>query len=95
MRRESASANGEFRVRVIAGTHTVLMALDCADHRRKAFRGFAFERNVNGGGAKWLRSLKVFKSIVPDQKTLVGGSAQRFTTNEHPVQNFLPPSVGH
>jgi phosphatidylserine/phosphatidylglycerophosphate/cardiolipin synthase-like enzyme len=85
----SASANGDFKVHAIAGTHTVLMALDCPDSRRKGFKGFAFRRSTNGGESKWLRSLKVFKSIVPDPKKLINNEAQRFTTNEHPVQSFL------
>jgi hypothetical protein len=89
MRSQAISANGDFRVRVIAGTHAILMALDCLDHRREGFRGFAFKRRTGDGKPKWLRSLKVFRSIVPDPKALVDGEAQRFTTNEHPVQSFL------
>jgi len=89
MRTEASSVNGNFRVRVIAGTHTILMAMNCPNHRRRGLRGFAFRRTVGTGEARFLRSLKVFKSVVPNPKALVNGQAQRFTTDEHPVQSFL------
>ena len=37
---------GDFKAKVIAGTHTVLMALDCVEGRRKGLKGFAFQREV-------------------------------------------------
>jgi phosphatidylserine/phosphatidylglycerophosphate/cardiolipin synthase-like enzyme len=89
MRTSAVSANKDFRAKAIAGTHTVLMALNCRDSRRQGFRGFAFRRSTNGGPARFLRSLKVFKSIVPDPKALIDGKAQKFTTDQHPVQSFL------
>lgn len=49
---------GDFRAKAIAGTHTVLIALDCAEERRHGMLGFAFRRDVVGGkntGPKWLR----------------------------------------
>ncbi|HEV2834270.1 MAG TPA: hypothetical protein VGW58_03075, partial [Pyrinomonadaceae bacterium] len=55
---------GDFKVKAIAGTHTILIALDCAEERRRGLLGFGFKRGVVGsknGGPKWLRSLKVFK----------------------------------
>src|SRR5688500_15076110 len=78
-----------FRVKAIAGTYTVLMAIDCDEPRRHGLLGFAIRRERvggSGGGTKWLRSLKVFKSVVPDP--LAAGSA-RFSTWEHPIQSFL------
>jgi hypothetical protein len=91
MRVTQKSANEEFAVRAIAGTHTVMMAMNCPDHRRKGLRGFAFRRDVVGDASpgRWLRSLKVFKSVVPDPKKLVNGKPQSFTTDKHPVQSFL------
>jgi len=91
MRVAAKSSNGEFRVRVIAGTHTVLMAIDCPEPRCTGLRGFAFWREVRGDASsgRWLLSLKVFESIVPDPKALVAGKAQIFTTERHPVQSFL------
>jgi phosphatidylserine/phosphatidylglycerophosphate/cardiolipin synthase-like enzyme len=86
-------SKGDFRVKAIAGTHTVLIALDCAEERRRGLMGFAFRRDVVGGenkGPKWLRSLKVFKSVVPDPRALnAEGKDIRFSTWEHPIQSFL------
>jgi phosphatidylserine/phosphatidylglycerophosphate/cardiolipin synthase-like enzyme len=65
------------------------MALDCKPTRLAGLKGFAFQRSQNGGQSKWLRSLKVFKSLVPNPKALVGGHPQRFSTLDHPVQSFL------
>lgn len=87
---------GDFAAKVIAGTHTILIALNCSDKSRKGLMGFAFKReivgkaNSNGGGDKWLRSQKVFKSIVPDPRAaLEAKPPARFTTLDHPVQSFL------
>jgi len=84
-----AKSKGDFRVKAIAGTHTVLIALDCAEERRHGLMGFAFRRDVVGGkntGPKWLRSLKVFKSVVPDPRALnAEGKEIRFSTWEHPT----------
>jgi hypothetical protein len=80
---------GDFRTKAIAGTHTVLIALDCDEARRHGLMGFAFKREAVGAenaGPKWLRSLKVFKSIVPNPKQT---EQKRFSTWEHPIQSFL------
>lgn len=86
-------SSGDFKAKVIAGTHTVLIALDCAEERRHGLLGFAFRRETMGSkdtGPKWLRSLKVFKSVVPDPRALnAEGKEVRFSTWEHPVQSFL------
>ena len=86
------SSGGDFRVKAIAGTHTILMALDCKEARRHGLLGFAFKREVVGGGAKWLRSLKVFKSVVPvpnDPLNDPDKPQKRYSTREHPIQSFL------
>jgi phosphatidylserine/phosphatidylglycerophosphate/cardiolipin synthase-like enzyme len=87
---------GDFKAKVIAGTHTVLMALDCAEQRRKGLKGFAFQREVAGtasAGSKFLRSQKVFKSVVPDPKNAHDPAdptkPARFYTDKFPVQSFL------
>jgi len=86
----------DFRARGFSGTRTVLLALDCAEERRSGLLGFAFKREVVGaadGKTKWLRSLKVFKSIVPDPKNARDPAdptrPMRFSTLEHPIQSFL------
>lgn len=86
---------GDFSAKAITGTHTILMALNCKEERRKGLLGFAFQREVVGSGkpARWLRSLKVFKSVVPDPKNTHDPhdpqQPQPFYTNEFPVQSFL------
>ncbi|MGH8610363.1 MAG: phospholipase D-like domain-containing protein, partial [Gammaproteobacteria bacterium] len=86
---------GDFRAKAIAGTYSVLIALDCAEARRHGLMGFAFRREVIGAnfGPKWLRSQKVFKSIVPDPKNARDPhdptKPARFSTWEHPIQSFL------
>lgn len=87
-------SEGDFRVKAIAGTHTVLIALNCAAERRAGLMGFAFKR-AGGGNTepKWLRSLKVFKSTVPDPKKARDpkdpSQPMRFSTWEFPIQSFL------
>lgn len=92
----TVTTSGDFKAKVIAGTHTVLMALDCAEGRRKGLKGFAFQREVVGAGStgpKFLRSQKVFKSVVPDPKNAHDPAdptkPARFYTDKFPVQSFL------
>jgi phosphatidylserine/phosphatidylglycerophosphate/cardiolipin synthase-like enzyme len=92
--RQLAKASRDFRAKAISGTHTILLALDCPEARRKGLLGFAFSREVVGVGApKWLRSQKVFESVVPDPKNAKDATdptkPRRFYTNEFPVQSFL------
>jgi hypothetical protein len=90
MRNLATLSNGEFQVKVIGGTRTILMALNCPDSRRKGLRGISFYRKVEGAASgKWLRSQKVFQSIVPNPKQLVDGKAPVFSTEQFPVQSFL------
>lgn len=87
---------GDFKAKAIAGTHTVLIALDCVEARRHGLLGFAFKREIvgaGGAGGKWLRSLKVFKSVVPEPQNERDPNdptkPKRFSTWEHPIQSFL------
>jgi len=91
-----SGGNGDFKAKAIAGTHCILIALDCPEPRRKGLMGFAFKRDIAGQarkGSKYLRSQKVFKSVVPDPKTALDPADPRkraaFYTNEFPVQSFL------
>jgi len=90
--RVSASVNG-FRAKAIAGIHTVLIAVDCEEMRRKDLLGFAFKRGISGSEPKWLRSRKVFRSLEPDPKNARDPQdpekPKRFYTKDHPVQSFL------
>ncbi|MCX5841104.1 MAG: phospholipase D-like domain-containing protein [Deltaproteobacteria bacterium] len=85
---------GDFRAKAIAGTHVVLIALDCAEAYRHNLMWFAFKRETTGAASsKWLRSLKVFRSVVPDPKNERDprdpNKPKRFDTSEHPIQSFL------
>jgi phosphatidylserine/phosphatidylglycerophosphate/cardiolipin synthase-like enzyme len=84
------SANKDFSIRVIAGTRTVLLALNCEEQRLDGLMGFAFYRSAPGETTgRWLRSQKVFRSVVPDPSALVNGRPPVFRTDEHPIQSFL------
>jgi phosphatidylserine/phosphatidylglycerophosphate/cardiolipin synthase-like enzyme len=95
MRVTATPAQG-FEAKSFSGTHTILVALNCTEERRKGLMGFAFEREMMGAGGtgpKWLRSQKVFKSVVPDPKSAVDPNdprrSQRFYTKDFPIQSFL------
>lgn len=97
MRVESSA--GDFRVKAIAGTRTILMAIDCPEARRTGLRGFGFKRGVKGSGtSKWLRSTKVFQSLEPDPKKAFDPAdpthPKKFYTNDHPIQSFLWSDYG-
>jgi len=93
--RITASAQRDFRVRAISGIRTILLALNCPPERRKGLLGFAIQKEQVGGtrGPQWLRSLKVFPSVVPDPKHATDPAdptrQRAFYTNEFPVQSFL------
>jgi len=87
---------GRFRAKVIAGTRAVLVALDCDESSRHGLMGFAFRRETVGvkdDKPKWLRSQKVFKSLVPNPEEALNPADPtkqvRFSTWEHPIQSFL------
>lgn len=91
-----ATAQRDFKAKAISGTHCILIALDCPEPRRRGLKGFALKREVVAAGAtapKWLRSQKVFKSIVPDPKNARDPAdatkPRRFYTNDFPIQSFL------
>jgi phosphatidylserine/phosphatidylglycerophosphate/cardiolipin synthase-like enzyme len=73
------------RVRAIAGTHTVLFALDVDKASRKDLLGFAIQREEPAANQRfWLKGLKVFPSVVPRPRKGV-----RYTTLEQPIQSLL------
>ena len=96
MRVKSTTTERGFEAKAISGTHTILIALNCPDTVRKGLKGFAFEREIAGAGSKgpkFLRSQKVFKSIVPDPKNAHdphdATKPLAFYTDKFPVQSFL------
>jgi phosphatidylserine/phosphatidylglycerophosphate/cardiolipin synthase-like enzyme len=96
MRVRSIPTSRGFEAKAISGTHTVLLALNCPEALRKGLKGFAFEREMAGAGSKgpkFLRSQKVFKSVVPDPKNAHDpndpSKPAAFYTDKFPVQSFL------
>jgi phosphatidylserine/phosphatidylglycerophosphate/cardiolipin synthase-like enzyme len=96
MRLSTGKTERGFEAKVISGTHTVLIALNCPENLRQGFKGFAIQREMVGAGGtgpKWLRSQKVFKSVEPDPKNAHDphhpAKPKRFYTNDFPVQSFL------
>lgn len=96
MRIETKPTKRGFVARAFSGTHTILIALNCPDAARKGLKGFSFERQIIGPGKrkpKFLRSQKVFKSVVPDPKNARNPKdntkPMAFYTDQFPVQSFL------
>ncbi|MBI3703862.1 MAG: hypothetical protein HY244_08455 [Rhizobiales bacterium] len=78
------SGNDQFRVRAIAGTHVVLMALDMDAATRQGLRGFAIKRGLQGQAQEWLRGIKYFSATVADPKP-----EDDYSSREQPFQSFL------
>jgi phosphatidylserine/phosphatidylglycerophosphate/cardiolipin synthase-like enzyme len=96
MRIKSSPTKRGFEARAISGTHVILIALNCPQELRKGLMGFGFQREMVGPkskGPKFLRSQKVFKSVVPDPKNAHDpndpAKPQAFYTDKFPVQSFL------
>ena len=79
-----AEGNDHLRVKVIAGTHVVLMALDMDEETRKGLRGFAVKRGVKGGPQEWLRGTKYFEELVPKPDP-----HDDYASRDQPFQTFL------
>jgi phosphatidylserine/phosphatidylglycerophosphate/cardiolipin synthase-like enzyme len=94
MRTTTPKTERGFEAKAISGIHTVLIALNCPPEACKGLKGFAFQREMVGSGSrgpKYLRSQKVFKSVVPDPKNALdptSGKQQAFYTDKFPVQSF-------
>src|SRR5205814_5732470 len=96
MRSELVTTQRGFQAKAIGGTHVILIALNCPNALREGLKGFSFEREIVGPGSmgpKFLRSQKVFRSIMPDPKNARDpndpGKPQAFYTVRFPVQSFL------
>lgn len=96
MREQTKATPSGFEAKAFSGTHTILIALNCPEAARKGLLGFAFERTTAASGSqktKFLRSQKVFKSVVPDPKNAHDPNnptkPRAFYTDEFPIQSFL------
>ena len=77
--RVRASKDG-VTMRVIAGTHSVLLALDLADAVRAGCLGFSIERtDLDSGDRRWLPNMLRFRS---------DGRSGPVTTASAPLQKF-------
>jgi phosphatidylserine/phosphatidylglycerophosphate/cardiolipin synthase-like enzyme len=79
-----AKANDHLRVKAIAGTHVVLMALDMDEDARTGLRGFAIKRGRKGQPQEWLKGIKYFEALVPSHK-----KGDDFPSRDQPFQTFL------
>jgi phosphatidylserine/phosphatidylglycerophosphate/cardiolipin synthase-like enzyme len=76
-------SDGAIRARAIAGTHTVLIALDVSPNAREKLLGFAIRRE-DSTEAFWLKGVKVFRSVVPNPP-----KGTQYSTLKHPIQSLL------
>ncbi len=82
MRAESR-ADG-FSLHAISGTRAVILAMNARRDVLDGFLGFGVGiKPDDGGPVRWLNGFKCFRSVEPDPVR-----AQRFSTVEHPVQDF-------
>ncbi|MBO9101224.1 MULTISPECIES: phospholipase D-like domain-containing protein [unclassified Rhizobium] len=90
MRELATSADQKLKVRAIAGTRVVLLALDLDQADSVGLQGFAFRRRIDGHAWSWLTGLKIFSALFPDGvRPRPDHKVPRFPTNEHPIQSFL------
>ena len=82
--RTPIKTSGPLRVRAVAGTRVVLMAIDLEESARDGLQGFAIKRGIEGGPADWLKGIKYFKALVPNPQK---GSV--YSSRQHPFQTFL------
>jgi phosphatidylserine/phosphatidylglycerophosphate/cardiolipin synthase-like enzyme len=81
----SPTVGSKVRVRAIAGTYTVLLAMDVELEARSGLLGFAIQReDVTESESYWLSGLKVFPSVVPNPQPGVS-----YLTLQEPIQSLL------
>ena len=74
------NSDGGVTLRVIAGTHSILLAMDLSDAARAGCLGFSIERtDVATGAKRWLPNMLRFKA---------DADAQNVTTARAPLQRF-------
>src|SRR3569833_3638607 len=81
--------NDQLSVRVIAGTHVVLMAWDLKKEARAGLRGFAIKRGPKDHAQKWLRGTKYFEALVPHPN-----KEDDYASRDQPFQTILWSDYG-
>jgi phosphatidylserine/phosphatidylglycerophosphate/cardiolipin synthase-like enzyme len=84
-----SKTNDHLRVKAIAGTHVVLMALDMDETARAGLRGFAIKRGQSGQPQDWLRGIKYFKDLVAKPNP-----QDDYSSRNQPFQTFLWSDYG-
>jgi len=79
-----SQSTDHLRVKAMAGTHVVLMALDMDQAARPGLRGFAIKRGQSGQPQTWLRGIKYFKDLVPTPQP-----KDDYSSRDQPFQTFL------
>ncbi len=79
-----SQSTDHLRVKAIAGTHVVLMALDMDEAARPGLHGFAIKRGPSGQPQTWLRGIKYFKELVAAPKP-----QDDYSSRDQPFQTFL------
>jgi phosphatidylserine/phosphatidylglycerophosphate/cardiolipin synthase-like enzyme len=75
---------GDFRVRAIAGTYSVMLCFDVAEAARAGLLGFAIKRKAGATSERWLRGKKVFPSIEPNP-----APEAQHSSWDYPIQSML------
>lgn len=81
--RASARSAG-ISVQAIAGSQSVLLAMNATEEARRGLLGFAIGRRDHSGEITWLNGFKFFRRLVPDPRP-----GETRSTLTHPVQSFL------
>jgi len=80
----AGARSGGVSVQAIAGSQSVLLAMNATEAARRDLLGFAIGRRGNQGEIAWLKGFKFFRSLVPNPQP--GDTRSTLT---HPVQSFL------
>ncbi|MDP1736539.1 MAG: phospholipase D-like domain-containing protein [Caulobacter sp.] len=75
---------GGISARAIAGSHTVLLALDATAEAREGLRGFAIRRQAGQGAPRWLTGSKVFRAVTPNPEP-----GRNYSSREQPIQSLI------
>jgi phosphatidylserine/phosphatidylglycerophosphate/cardiolipin synthase-like enzyme len=87
--RDFFGKGGPLRVKVIAGTYVVLMAIDLEQDKLPGLRGFAIKTAEHGKPQQWLHGTKYFDALVPNPNP-----QDDYSSRQQPFQSFLWSDYG-
>lgn len=79
-----SKVDGKLRLRVISGTHVILIAIDLDENERPGLRGFAIKRGKVGEPKEWLKGIKYFEDTVSHHT-----QGDVYSSREQPFQSLL------